>query len=46
MFDFFFDQIEKTGDKNLIIEKYYFSEDVHFNKNGNKAVAKEILKKY
>ena len=46
MFDFFFDQIEKTGDKNLIIEKYYFSKDVHFNKNGNKAVAEEILKKY
>ena len=46
MFDFFFDEIEKNNSKDLILKKYYITQDHHFNEEGNKAVAEEILKKY
>ena len=46
MFDFFFDEIESSKDKKLVIKKYYIEGDVHFNEAGNKVVAEEILKKY
>ena len=46
MFDFFFDEIESSKDKKLVIKKYYIDGDVHFNEAGNKVVAEEILKKY
>ncbi len=33
-------------DKKEVVEKYYFYQDVHFNKQGNKLVAKKFLEKY
>jgi lysophospholipase L1-like esterase len=33
-------------DKKEVVEKFYFSHDVHFNKQGNKLVAKKFLEKY
>ncbi len=33
-------------DKKEVVEKYYFYQDVHFNKQGNKLVAKKFLGKY
>ncbi len=33
-------------DKKEVVEKFYFSQDVHFNKQGNKLVAKKFLEKY
>ena len=33
-------------DKKEVVEKFYFSHDVHFNKQGNKLVAKKFLGKY
>jgi len=46
IFNFFFDEIQSTGNKNLIINKYYLQGDVHFNEAGNEVIANEILKKY
>lgn len=46
MFEFFFDEIELMGNKKSVIKKYYIDGDVHFNENGNIAIANELLKKY
>jgi len=46
LFDFFFDEIKNLQSKKLVIEKYYLDGDVHFNEEGNLAVANELLKKY
>ena len=33
-------------DKTVVVKKYYFVNDVHFNKEGNKLIAKKLLEEY
>jgi hypothetical protein len=46
-FDFFeeFEKKLKNDSFNETYKKYYFSGDVHFNKEGNKLIAEKLLKK-
>ena len=37
--------LTKKG-KTVVIKKYYFVNDVHFNKEGNKLIAKKLLEEY
>jgi len=43
LFPVFFDELKDNSFLNTY-KKYYFWNDVHYNKNGNKLLAKEILK--
>jgi len=45
-FDFFeeFEKELKNDNFNKTYKKYYFSGDVHFNKEGNKLIADKLLK--
>lgn len=43
LFPVFFDELKDNSFLNTY-KKYYFWNDVHFNKNGNKLLAEEILK--
>jgi len=45
-FDFFeeFEKKLKNDNFNKTYKKYYFSGDVHFNKEGNKVIADKLLK--
>lgn len=42
-FDIFFDEIEKTSLEE-VVKKYYFSNDPHFNKMGNKLIFNQLIK--
>ncbi len=42
-FPFFFSEKEQTSFLD-VFKKYYFWNDVHFNKNGNKIIAKKLLR--
>ena len=45
-FPIFFDNNIMQDDLKQQIKKYYISFDIHFNKNGNKLIAKDFLNKF
>jgi len=40
-----FEDIEKKSSKSHVVKEYYFYNDQHFNKKGNKIIASKLLKK-